>query len=426
MKVAAIFISIFFTVLAGCGSPQKVKRESMTSIQIVDRNGFKETVSSVDRLAVYEKADFLSPQPYEKVVRIFGRNASGKTAAKLTTYHENGQPWQYLEVLNGRAFGVYREWYENGRLRLDVQVIEGTGELSEEAQLGWVFDGKSRVWDEKGNLIAEIFYEAGRLQGNSYYYHPNGALSKVVPYENDCIDGDVLYYSEQKEIIGKIPYKKGKRDGIAAYKGDALQPSYSEAYKEDRLLQATYHDFSGKIIGTIENGSGQQVIYRNGALYKIQEYCDGLPEGAVKLFNAQGQLEILFHVKDGKKHGEEWVYVPTNAGEELKPKLYVEWNEDVMQGISRTWYPNGVLESEREMANNQKQGICSAWYKDGSLMLVEEYEKDRLQKGVYMKKGERHPLSSIENGEGTATLFDGDGRFLRKVSYQGGRAVEEL
>lgn len=425
MKIGSIVAPFFLLFLSGCMA-SKISHEPITSIQITDRNGFKETISSVDRLAPYERTDFLDAQPYERVVRMFAKNGSGKTPSKLTTYHENGQLWQYLEVINGRAFGVYREWYSNGILRLDVPVIEGTGDVSEEAQLGWVFDGKSRAWDEQGNLIAEIYYERGLLQGNAYYYHSNGTLSKVVPYEKDLIDGDVLYYSEKEELIGKTPYKKGKRSGIATYKGDALQPSYSEAYVEDLLLEATYHDFSGKIIGTIENGSGSQVIYKEGALHMIQEYRDGIPQGEVKIFHPQGYLETLFHVKDGLKHGEEWVYYPTSPGKEPRAKLYLEWYEDTIQGITRTWYPNGVLESEREMAGNQKQGLSSAWYQDGTLMLVEEYEKDCLKKGRYMKKGEPHLVSSVENGEGTATLFDPEGHFLNKVSYQGGKVVEAL
>jgi len=424
-SIFALTIGLLIS-LTGCGSQTKGSQERMTSIQIVDRNGFKETISSIDRLASYEKTNFLAPQPYDKVVRMFARNENGKTPAKLTTYHENGEPWQYLEVMNGRASGIYREWHSNGILRLDVRVIEGLGDLSEEAQLGWVFDGVSRAWDESGILLAEINYEKGSLQGNANYYHTNGCVSKMIPYENDLIDGELIYYNEQGKVIGKTPYKKGKREGIATYKGDHAQPSYSEEYRNDLLIQATYHDFSGKIIEKIEKGYGKQPIYINGSLHSIREYRNGIPEGEVKLFDSRGHLKTLFHVKDGMKHGEEWVYYPSLGNQELKPKLYIEWYEDTIHGICRSWYSDGVLESEREIINNQKHGIASSWYKDGSLMLIEEYEKDQLQKGTYMKRGESRPVSSIESGEGTATLFDKDGHFLKRVLYQKGLVVDEL
>ena len=111
---------------------------------------------------------------------------------------------------------------------------------------------------------------------------------------------------------------------------------------------------------------------------------------------------------------------------EPTPKLYIEWQDDVIQGICRTWYPNGRLESERELLNNQKHGTSSAWYLDGSLMLIEEYENDVLQKGSYLKKGETKPVSTVENGEGTATFFCKDGRFLKRALYHKGQVIDGL
>jgi len=82
---------------------------------------------------------------------------------------------------------------------------------------------------------------------------------------------------------------------------------------------------------------------------------------------------------------------------------------------------NGVIESQRVWADNQKNGLSSAWYQDGSLMLIEEYEKDKLMKGDYFRRGEKLPVTQILNGNGTATLFDAVGTFKRKVEYYSGK-----
>jgi antitoxin component YwqK of YwqJK toxin-antitoxin module len=66
-----------------------------------------------------------------------------------------------------------------------------------------------------------------------------------------------------------------------------------------------------------------------------------------------------------------------------------------------------------------------AWYRDGSLMLIEEYESDVLIKGSYYKKGDTDTISSIENGQGFATLYDSEGKFLKKISYLKGRPIDE-
>ncbi len=426
IRLVSLSLLICLGLLTGCGNYQTEHQDKLTSIQVLDRNGFKETISSVDRLSMYEKTNFLAPQPYEKVTRMFGRSENGKTISKLTTYHENGEVWQYLEVVNGRACGIYREWHDNGNPRLDVVVIEGLGDLSENAQKGWVFDGISKVWDSAGRLQAEIYYEKGKLQGNSYYYHPNGIVGKVIPYEIDRIDGDLLYYNEQGHVIGKTTYSKGKRQGIAMFKGDKKQPPYSEEYQDDLLINATYHSFSGKIIGKVERGNGKQAVFSNGALHSIREYRNGTPEGEVQIFNERGDLTTLFHTKEGMKHGEEWVYYTSFGEEKTKPKLYVEWVQDGIQGICRTWYPTGNLESEREIRDNKRHGICSAWYQDGSLMMIEEYENDQLRRGTYMKRGEKNPVSTVENGDGTVTLYDSEGFFIKRALYHKGLPVDEL
>jgi antitoxin component YwqK of YwqJK toxin-antitoxin module len=87
----------------------------------------------------------------------------------------------------------------------------------------------------------------------------------------------------------------------------------------------------------------------------------------------------------------------------------------------KTWYSNGVMESQREINVNKKQGLSFAWYKNGDLMLMEEYENDMLIKGSYFKKGDKAPISRIESGKGLATLYTSDGIFLRKVSYEKGK-----
>ena len=58
-------------------------------------------------------------------------------------------------------------------------------------------------------------------------------------------------------------------------------------------------------------------------------------------------------------------------------------------------------------------------------MLMEEYDQDKLILGSYYKKGDKLPVSKVENGKGTATLFSSEGAFLKKVSYEKGQPVIE-
>jgi hypothetical protein len=53
-------------------------------------------------------------------------------------------------------------------------------------------------------------------------------------------------------------------------------------------------------------------------------------------------------------------------------------------------------------------------------MLMEEYDNDILVKGSYLKKGDKQPVSKVENGKGIATIYDSRGHFQKKITYEKG------
>lgn len=405
--------------LGGCRSTDK--SEPVVSMQVIDRNGFSETISNPDRITTYEKVDFLTAQPYQKVLRVFGKNEEGKSKSKLTSYHTNGGIWQFLEALDGRANGRYIEWHENGQRKIEARVIEGLADLSESAQKSWLFDGTCHVWDEKGNLAALFYYNKGYLDGKAEHYYPNKVVEKVIPYTNGLVHGTFQAFDEQGNSLESIPFVQGKKEGTALGYWAPNSLKYRETWKGGKLLSGLYNDPESVPMTEVENGYGTKALFEQSILRTLVDYAEGRPEGEVRLYNDEGKLESSYVVHDGKKWGEEWTYYPTSEGEELRPKLMIEWQEDRIQGMAKSWYPNGMLESQREMTGNKKQGLTFAYYETGELMLMEEYENDRLSKGSYYKKGEDAPVSSVENGKGTAVLYNGKGQFLKKIIYEAGK-----
>lgn len=409
-------------LMSSCAHKKIVdKSDTISSIQLIDRNGFAETISNKEKLKSFQSMDFSSPQPYKKVLRVYGRNSSGKSPSKITSYHDNGQIWQYLEVMDGRANGFYREWHPNGCLRVEAPLVEGTPDINELAQSSWVFDGTSSVWDDKGNLMATIPYSKGLLEGISYYYYPDGTIQKILNYEQGLTQGISQSFDQQGALIEKIPYQNDEKHGqaIAFWKEGILK--YEEEYRLGLLVDASYYDPKGNCVGRIKEGKGKKAEFKEGFLYSLMNYYSGLAEGELSIFHPNGVLYRTCMMKEGKKEGEEWEYYPAHPDEPLHPKLHLHWHEDKIQGQVKTWYPTGQIESQREITHNKKQGLSFAWYKNGDLMLVEEYEFDRLVKGSYYKKGEKKHTSKVENGNGTATLYTSDGAFLRRISYENGK-----
>lgn len=388
----------------------------MTSINIIDRNGIAQTISEKERLSSFEKTDFLSPQPYQKVLRVFGRDEKGNASSTITSYHPNGEIKQYLEAVNNRAFGLYREWHPNGQLKIESHIVGGMADINTGAEESWLFDAKSTAFDEEGHLLALISYSKGTLEGESLYYHTNGKVWKRAHFSKNAPHGLEEVFCADGELLQTTSYSHGVKEGVAIRYWDQGKVAFEERYEKGRLLEGKYFDREGSIVATIKEGCGLKAFFGKQKVQQLHEYRNGVEEGVVQVFDSQGDITSTSHLKNGEKSGEEIFYFPASS----HPRLLMTWQEGLLQGIVKTWYESGVLESQKEMSCNKKCGLFTAWYESGALMFVEEYDNDKLVKGEYYKMGENLPLSRVEKGKGVATLFDADGNLAQKVVYQDG------
>lgn len=418
-KFAPLCVIVIISLLVGCAARGRPSQDTLTSINLIDRNGMSQTISTKERLKAYERQDFCKPSAYQKVMRVY-RNRNGDSKGIITSYHPNGELKQYLEVKNGRAHGTYKEYTQTGVLRLDAFVIGGIADLTPAAEQSWLFDGTAKAYDEQGRTSAVIPYEKGALHGLSVYYHGNGSVAKTIPYKEGKVDGIVEAFDESGKLIEKTLYTAGTPDGVSQkFWPDTGNSAAQEKFVDGKLMEGVYYDAKGKVVAQIVNGSGYRAIYDNGALVELQQYTGGALEGEIKSFSKQGTLTKVYHVKDGIKDGEEVVYYDTPSAT-TQPLMSVQWHRGLLQGTVKTWYPNGQVESQRELADNKKHGVSTAWYRNGDLMMIEEYEADHLKKGQYLEKGSSHPVSRVLDGNGTVTLFGADGAFLRKIEYCNG------
>ncbi len=408
-----------------CSKQQGDQEPAIMSMQLIDRNGITETISTNDKLSNYQNVDFLAPQPFKKLLRVYEKNKDNKSPAVVTSYHPNGYIWQYLEIFDGRSKGKYKEWYDNGNLKMELQVIEGLADLTEAAQASWIFDQKCYIWDENQHKLAEIYYEKGALQGESIYYHPNGCIEKIIHYHNNEIDGSIEIFDQAGSLIEKKIYENGVLHGESFAFWQGNQYKYREKYNRGLLQSAAYFLPDGNCIHQVTLGNGKQAFFKEDYLYQINEIKNGIANGKFETYHPNGHLESFYTIKDGKKEGEEWMYYPLETSDSKQiPQLYIFWRNDAIQEV-KTWYPNGQQETQKEMHNNKKHGISFAWYQDGSLMLMEEYDNEKLSRGSYYKRNEPQPTSKVESGAGIATLFDSHGHFIQKITYDHGRPITE-
>lgn len=418
-------LCLLFTI---CSSAKRSKRTklrelSLTSIHIIDRNGFTETISNKERLNQFQNADFLSQQPYQKVLRIYARDSKGNIRSVVNTYHENGNPKQFLEVINARANGTYCEWHENGRMSLMTKVIGGIADVTAVAEKSWLFDGACLAWDENEAQVAAVHYEQGSLEDTTFYFHSNGQIWKRIPYSKNEIEGTLQIYRSNGELFQETNYSRGAQNGSSIRYWDCDHLASVEDYCRGKLLNGQYFNKQGELVGEVKEGTGSRIVFGKETIQEVQQFVDGLLEGEVKVLNGEGVTKRVYHVKNGIKHGEETEYYERFfvSAAPLTPRLSFNWHEGKVQGIVRSWYPDGTLESQKEMTNNTRHGLLTSWYRDGNLMMIEQYESGKLVKGDYFRREEKNPASQVIKGEGTATIFDAEGHLLQKITYEHGK-----
>jgi antitoxin component YwqK of YwqJK toxin-antitoxin module len=423
-----IFV-IFFAACQTSHPPQEQSfqpitvKEPLSRVNIIDQSGLSETVTNPERLKELAKRNFLSPQPYRKVMRIYGHDKEGSFRSVITSYYENGQVRQYLECINGRACGLYQEWHSNGQVKLTAHVLAGQADIDEKAFPTWAFDGLCKAWDDQGALSATFSYKRGVMHGPSDTFYSSGERERVTPYDNGVKEGEEITYSKTGSILQLITYHNDARHGPSFGKFEDGTEAWAEEFQDDLLISASYHSPSGELISSVENKEGIRSLFEEGHLVSQEEIHNGRPEGWTTLFENNGVIERTYEVKNGKKNGEEIRYYVENTPP--SPRLSLQWRDGAIHGIIKTWYQNEAIESQREMCQNMRQGVSMAWYPDGSIMLVEEYNEDKLVRGAYHSKGDTTPVSTVEKGNGIATIFDTSGSAIEKIRYTDGKPQVE-
>ena len=74
MKIRPLLFLLCGIYVAGCAYRAQDYEFPLASIQIQDRNGLTETISTPERLEPYRELDYLASQPYRKIIRIFKQN----------------------------------------------------------------------------------------------------------------------------------------------------------------------------------------------------------------------------------------------------------------------------------------------------------------------------------------------------------------
>ncbi len=310
----------------------------------------------------------------------------------------------------GRKDGLWREYYENFRIRNESNYQHG------------ILNGIYKEFDKNGNLKLSLYYENGSIKegvtddddkiiqkdefyqsGNvkftgSYlnnkpigihrYYDEEGVVTRSEEYNSDGVligkgvvdlegfrDGMWTNFYETGEVKSKGSYTDGKKDGIWEFFYKSGKIEQKGNFKDDKYNGSWFwYNEDGKIIRE-ENfyqgkNDGVYIEYNpSGNIITKGEYIEGERDGEwmIDIGDIKEEGRYTIGLKDG-----EWVATYKNGNKRFEGS-YIQGSPD---GMHILYYDNGVVEEERFYNSGSKEKVWKKYDRSGNLKVTIAYKND--------------------------------------------------
>ncbi len=223
-----------------------------------------------------------------------------------------------LKFSDNHKSGIYREYYESGKLRKETPFI-----IDKEYD-NYLADGIERVYyedkdsygEETYTILEENFYKKMKRCGIWKTYSIDGGLMKEINYDTIILPDDSPFSGcEEKEYypdLGKLKLENYKDWGIEYYANGSIKAKWSN---KDYLKFGDYTGYheNGKVklnckyIDVVHRDGLMYKYFENGKVKELWEYDRGRRKFVKKYFE-NGELKT------------EWLY--DKDGNEISKKYY--------------------------------------------------------------------------------------------------------
>ncbi|MDB4292354.1 hypothetical protein N9954_03045 [Maribacter sp.] len=200
----------------------------------------------------------------------------GEVIAKLT--FKNQLPWEGMaydhsarkkyEIRGGKRDGSYQ------KLDYDQKIVE-EGQFADDKE-----EGLFKYYSYQGDLLRTENFKAGRLNGQSVYYNPDGTVVAQIVYENDLpMNG-----------IKMLNYYSGRE-------------ANQETYKDGKKIVSVFYDKNGKRVTKYEGGKESAAVayYKDSDKKRLSyELANGSLHGAVIRYDSDGKEQHRALFKAGR------------------------------------------------------------------------------------------------------------------------------
>lgn len=302
---------------------------------------------------------------------------------KIYIYDSTGTKVAY-KYISDKGNGKYLYTYNNGKIAHELNYMNGSlegqekryfynGKISREAQhLLDNLQDTLKGYYENGNISYLYYYDLGNCEGTGKSYYKNGKLEHTATYYDDDLDGTYKHYNDT-----------GMLDIVAHYKEGEMEGEYKVCYG-DNIVSGIFWLHNGNILAyasadkngnpmqriNLDKGTGDVTCYYPNGDKSIQcRYEYGEPVGKDLIYAPDGKLISETNFESGYRNGiQKYYYYGDTALKEEDNYYYGE-----MDGICRSYYPNGKPEQEESYMLGKKEGPCRYYDKDGNLIKTVYY-----------------------------------------------------
>jgi antitoxin component YwqK of YwqJK toxin-antitoxin module len=278
---------------------------------------------------------------------------------------------------------LIKERFPNGSVNVERRVTQ-------DAQGNYVNHGSWKMWDQRGNPVAQGAYDFGTRTGvwtrwyrttaeidlftKAPYAQFTGPFISQASFKHDQLDGVWTIYDNKTRKISQIRFADGKRHGSAAW-WYASGRKMREAEYRDGALDGQFNEWSPEGKLTIKE------TFQAGRKMAVKTSTH--PSGRKK-----SEGTYLF-AKETVQSPDDWwncrLLVTSKSGPEEKNGTSKSWfdnaqlqmegsyERDVQVGTFSWWHANGQRAQEGRFDSGKQDGSWTWWYPTGQKSIAGEY-----------------------------------------------------
>jgi len=277
---------------------------------------------------------------------------------------------------------LIQERYPNRAIRIEREVRQ-------DANGNYVNHGVWKMWDQRGNVIAEGQFQDGERDGtwNRWYRAAEVDLIKTMPYEQFTgpyisqatfnggkLEGKWTIYDAKQHKISEIGFSGGQRHGKSTWWYASGQKMREIDYR-DGEIDGQYVEWTPDnrpIVRDTYQG-GRKLARKSAEYSSTQKKSEGtylFAKDVVRTPDDWWNAHLATYEKQGKdeKHGPWTAWYITG-----QKQMLGEYRNDAQVGKFTWWHANGQKALEGSYINGKQNGKWVWWHQNGQKSIQGEY-----------------------------------------------------